>query len=75
MSTIYMISYLNFDEGDSGLTYNLIERFMRVSKMHCNIGNQEKAFIQKAILDSILLLFKVGVISPGTCFLLDILRV
>jgi len=49
----YMIAYLKLDEGGGELTYKLIERFVKVSKTHRNIGDQEKGFIQKAILDSI----------------------
>ena len=48
-----MIAYLNLASGNKELTYNLIERFVRVSKTHRNIGDQEKGFIQKAILDNI----------------------
>ena len=32
------------------LTYKLIERFVKISKTHRNIGDQQKGFIQKAIL-------------------------
>jgi len=49
----YMIAYMNLDNGNNKLTYNLIERFVKVSKTHRNTGDQEKGFIQKAILDSI----------------------
>ena len=35
------------------LTYKLIERFVKIAKTHRNIGDQQKGFIQKAILDSI----------------------
>ena len=48
-----MIAHLNLDEGGGGLTYDLMERFVKVSKTYHNIGDQEKGFIQKAILDSI----------------------
>ena len=48
-----MIAYLNLVNGNDEITYAMIERFVKVSKTHRNIGDQEKGFIQKAILDSI----------------------
>ena len=51
----YMIAYMNLEKGDGELTYDLIERFVKVSKTHRNIGDQEKSFIENAILDSILM--------------------
>ena len=50
-----MMASLHLSKGDDKLTYAMIERFLKVSKTHQNIGDQENGFIQKVILDSILL--------------------
>ena len=49
----YMMAYLHLAKGDHKLTYTMIERFVKVSKTHRNIEDQEKGFIQKVILDSL----------------------
>ena len=49
----YMMAYMHLANGDNRLTYAMIERFVKVSKTHRNIGDQEKGFIQKVILESI----------------------
>ena len=43
-------SYLNKNNKH---TYVMIEHFVKESKTHIDIGNQEKGFIQKVILDGI----------------------
>ena len=52
MSTIHDGVFIPNNK-DNKLTYAMIERFVKVSKTHRNIGDQEKGFIQKVILDSI----------------------
>ena len=49
----YMMAYSYLSENEDKLTYAMIERFVKVSKTHRNIGDQEKGFLQKVILDSI----------------------
>ena len=49
----YMMAYSYLNTDNDKLTYAMIERFVKVSKTHRNIGDQEKGFIQKVILDSI----------------------
>ena len=51
----YMMVYFNLKREANELTFNEIERFIKISKTHRNIGDQEKGFIQKVILESILL--------------------
>ena len=48
----YMMAYLHLSKGD-GFTHAMIKRFVKVSKTHRNIGDQEKGFIQKVILESV----------------------
>ena len=43
--TVYMIVYPNLDQRDGKLTNNLIERFVKVSKTHRNIQDQDKVLI------------------------------
>ena len=43
-------SYLNKNNKH---TYVMIEHFVKESKTHIDIGDQEKGFIQKVILDGI----------------------
>ena len=47
-----MMAYMDTKKKNS-LTYDSIERLMRMSKTHRNIADQEKGFIQAAWLDSI----------------------
>ena len=49
----YMMAYSCLNNNNDKLTYAMIERFVKVSKTHRNIGDQEKGFLQKVILDSI----------------------
>ena len=48
----YMMAYSYYIKNDK-LTYTMIERFVKVSKTHRDIGDQEKGFIQKVKQDSI----------------------
>ena len=48
----YMMAYLHLLKADR-FAHAMIERFVKISKTHRNIGDQEKGFIQKVILDSI----------------------
>ena len=50
-----MLTHLGIDSGTLTLTYETIERFMKTMKMHRDIGDQEKSFIKKAMMDSIAL--------------------
>jgi len=50
-----MLTYLGIDSGNESLTYESIERFVKTMKTHQNIGDQEKSFIRKAMMDSIAL--------------------
>ena len=49
----YMMAYNAYDSNGDPLTYKLIERFVRISKTHRNIADQDKAFIEKAWKDAI----------------------
>ena len=49
----YIMAYSYLSENEDKLTYTMIEHFVKVSKMHQNICDQEKGFLQKVILDSI----------------------
>jgi len=51
----YMLTYLGIGNGDKTLSYESIERFVKTMKTHRNIGDQEKSFIKKAMMDSIAL--------------------
>ena len=51
----YMLTYMGVDSGNESLTYESIERFVKTMKTHRNIGDQEKSFIKKAMMDSIAL--------------------
>ena len=51
----YMLTYLGMDSGNLTMTYESIERFVKTMKTHRNIGDQEKSFIKKAMMDSIAL--------------------
>ena len=51
----YMLTYLGIDLGNLTMTYESIECFVKTMKAHCNIGDQEKLFIKKAMMDSIAL--------------------
>ena len=48
----YMMAYLHLSKGED-FNHAMIERFVKISKTHRNIGDQEKGFIQKVILESI----------------------
>ena len=49
----YMMAYMDFKKNNKKLTYESIERFMKMSKTHRNIADSEKGFIEAAWLDSI----------------------
>ena len=49
----YMMAYNAYDKKNDPLTYKLIKRFVRISKTHRNIADQDKAFIEKAWKDAI----------------------
>ena len=43
----YMMAYYNARNGDHELTYDWIERFVKKTKTHRNILDQERGFIEE----------------------------
>ena len=50
----YMMAYNAYDSNGDLLTYRMIERFVKMSKTHRNIFDQDKAFAEKAWKEAIL---------------------
>ena len=49
----YMMTYNAYDNNSDPLTYKVIERFVKMTKCHRNIANQDKAFVEKAWKEAI----------------------
>ena len=49
----YMMAYNAYDNSNGTLIFDLIERFIKKTKTHRNIGDQEKGFIEHVWRDSI----------------------
>ena len=49
----YMMAYKNIENGSMGLTYEWVERFVKKTKTHRNILDQERGFIEEVWRDSI----------------------
>ena len=69
-----MMAYNAYDSNGDPLTYKLIERFVRISKTHRNIADQDKAFIEKAwkdaIFDSVENWRRYGVMTMGSMLMI-----
>ena len=48
-----MMSYNAHNVSNSELTFELIEKFIKKTKTHCNIGDQEKRFVEQVWRESI----------------------
>ena len=49
-----MMAYTAYDSNGDPLTYRMVKRFVKMSKTHRNIADQNKAFVEKAWKEAIL---------------------
>ena len=50
----YMMTYNSYDGKGDPLTYRMMEYFVKMAKCHCDIVNQDKAFVEKALKEAIM---------------------